>query len=54
MRLAKRAVTDGFELNQAEGLELEAELFGQAFSSEDKTEGVNAFIEKREPKFSGK
>lgn len=52
--LAKRAVTDGFGLNQAEALKLEAELFGQAFSSDDKSEGVNAFIEKREPKFIGK
>ena len=54
VRLAKRAVTDGFELSQSKGLKLEAELFGQAFSSEDKVEGVNAFIEKREPKFSDK
>lgn len=52
--LAKRAVIDGYELSQAEGIKLEAELFGQAFSSDDKTEGVKAFLEKREAKFSGK
>ena len=44
----------GFDLSQADGLKLEAELFGQAFESDDKTERVNAFIEKREAKLSGK
>jgi len=54
VRLARRSVTDGFELSQDDGMQLEAELFGQAFASEDKVEGVNAFIEKRDPNFTGK
>ncbi len=33
-----------------EGLKLEARFFGEAFDSENAKEGINAFLEKREPK----
>jgi len=36
------------------GVKKEAELFGEVFVSEDGKEGITAFIEKREPKFSGR
>jgi enoyl-CoA hydratase len=36
-----------------EGQAKEAELFGQVFSSKDGQEGIQAFIEKREPHFKG-
>ncbi|WLR50156.1 enoyl-CoA hydratase [Bacillus tianshenii] len=36
------------------GVEREAQLFGKVFMSEDGKEGVNAFIEKRKPNFTGR
>jgi enoyl-CoA hydratase/carnithine racemase len=40
-------------MNLREGLDSEVDLFALCFSSEDKEEGVRAFIEKRKPDFKG-
>jgi enoyl-CoA hydratase len=37
-----------------EGLRHETTLFGLVFSSKDKEEGVDAFLAKREPQFTGR
>ena len=49
-----RAVNSGYDLPLASGLELEASLFGLICSTSDKTEGTQAFLEKRAAKWSGK
>src|SRR5574341_1554529 len=48
------AVHRGMEMSQAEGLYLEATLFGLCCATEDKKEGTTAFLEKRAAAFKGK
>jgi enoyl-CoA hydratase len=48
------AVNKGLEMTLAEGLYLEAVLFGMACATEDKKEGTTAFLEKRPAQFKGK
>jgi len=48
------AVNKGMETPLAEGLYIEAVLFGAACATEDKKEGTAAFLEKRQAQFKGK
>ncbi len=54
VRLAKEAIKIASRSNLDEGLRREIDLFALCFSTEDKTEGVSAFLEKRKPHFKGK
>ncbi|MEZ5077476.1 MAG: enoyl-CoA hydratase-related protein [Solirubrobacterales bacterium] len=53
-RLAKRAVLEAEEHGLATGIEAERRLFDEAMATEDRIEGMNAFLEKREPRFKGR
>lgn len=54
IQLAKRVINEGTDLPLASGLALEENTFPMIFGTEDKTEGVKAFLGKREAKFTGK
>ena len=49
----KRCVHEGADRPLADGLALEAELIEQLFRSKDASEGLRAFVEKRNPEFVG-
>ncbi|MDQ3697532.1 MAG: enoyl-CoA hydratase-related protein [Gemmatimonadota bacterium] len=51
---AKEATRAAFNLPIDDGMRLETALFQMCFGSEDKAEGVRAFLEKRSPNFSGR
>jgi enoyl-CoA hydratase/carnithine racemase len=53
-RLAKQAVLAAEETALSAGLENERRLYELAMATEDRVEGMTAFLEKREPKFEGK
>jgi enoyl-CoA hydratase len=54
LRMAKEAVKTAARSTLDEGLRREVDLFALCFSSEDKDEGVRAFLEKRKADFKGK
>jgi enoyl-CoA hydratase len=51
-RMAKEAVNRSFESTLTEGLLYERRLFHSAFATDDQTEGMAAFTEKRSPNFT--
>src|SRR5947199_983674 len=54
VQYAMEAVNKGMEMTLAEGLYLEAVLFGVSCATEDKKERTTAFLEKRAAQFKGK
>jgi enoyl-CoA hydratase len=54
VRAAKEAVNRAYELSLEAGLEFERRNFFLLFASEDQTEGMRAFIDKRKPEWRGK
>lgn len=53
-RIAKAAINRGMQVGLESGLAYEREMYSLALSTEDKVEGVSAFVEKRDPEFKGK
>lgn len=51
--LAKEALTRGLDVTLPQGLEIEADLFGLALTTDDAQEGIASFLEKRDPTFRG-
>jgi enoyl-CoA hydratase/carnithine racemase len=54
VRLAKQAVLAADETSLSAGLEHERRLYELAMATEDRIEGMNAFVEKRKPEFRGR
>jgi len=51
--MSKKAINSGSEMDLQKALLLEKKLISLCFDSKDRTEGMKAFLEKREPKFKG-
>jgi enoyl-CoA hydratase/carnithine racemase len=54
LRYTKEAVSKGMDMTLEQGLRLEADLYLLIHTSKDRTEGIQAFREKKTPKFEGK
>jgi enoyl-CoA hydratase len=54
LQQAKAAINVGADVDLRDGCRYEAEAFAVAFGSEDRTEGMRAFLEKRRPTFRGR
>lgn len=54
LQMLKLAVNAGSNTDIETGLTIESTCFGNAFSTEDRKEGLTAFVEKREPVYVGK
>ncbi len=54
LRLAKEAVNAAYEMSLTDALAHERRLFYLLFASDDQKEGMAAFLEKRDPDFTGR
>ena len=54
VKYAKAAVIRGIQMDLDSAIAMENELFAMCFATGDQKEGMQAFLEKREPDFQGK
>ncbi|KAF9689770.1 hypothetical protein SADUNF_Sadunf01G0126800 [Salix dunnii] len=53
IRMAKKAINEGLEIDLPSALELEEECYEQLLNTKDRLEGLAAFAEKRKPRYRG-
>ncbi|KAJ6415683.1 ENOYL-COA HYDRATASE-RELATED [Salix viminalis] len=53
IRMAKKAINEGLEIDLPSALELEEECYEQILNTKDRLEGLTAFAEKRKPSYRG-
>ena len=54
VQICKEATNAAFELSLREGMRFEKRLFQSTFATEDRKEGMTAFVEKRKPEWKDK
>jgi enoyl-CoA hydratase/carnithine racemase len=54
VRQAKKSISTGMQMDKASGMLFEIEAYYQLIPTEDRIEGINAYVEKRPPVFKGR
>ena len=54
LHMAKVALNNGAQADLRTGLDMEARCYSLCFGTDDRVEGMNAFLEKRDPVFTGR
>jgi enoyl-CoA hydratase/carnithine racemase len=54
VRQAKKSIQHGLQVDLHRGLEIEIEAYNHLVPTEDRREGIRAFLEKRKPTFNGR
>jgi len=54
LKFVKEAINKGLDLTAEQGLRLEADLYFLLHTTADRTEGINAYLQKRPPDFKGR
>jgi len=54
LHMAKESINGGMQTDLNTGLSFESKCFSLCFGSEDRVEGMKAFLEKRKPSFKGR
>lgn len=54
VKYSKEAIDRGYQTDISTAIDIEANLFGLCFATEDQKEGMSAFLEKRKAEFKGK
>jgi enoyl-CoA hydratase len=54
VRQAKKSIQNGLQVDLHRGLEIEIEAYNHLVPTEDRREGIRAFLEKRKPLFNGR